>query len=187
MYDAHDDLHQLFGKSVVIYNKRPVFIFEINHEERSFLSLDMVSREFIRSDFESELFSTEPLKLGNVNFNGEVVILSRAPRRQYTQGLSQRNASLNYIGPQNFGELAVSAPEVADTLMGVFPSTKEAVRQLDNGAHSVAVSRNCFFMQRGVMVIGTNRAGTYNQDGEISLRKGMEHATNCLKGVRYEG
>lgn len=182
MYDRHDNLQHLFQDSLVMYKGRPVFVIRVGEDHNTgFLGIDVGLRTLIKGDINDPSFNTKDLKLGNVNLPTAVAAITRKPMRQYQQGLTDRNTIITYYGPRDFN-LHLNSYELYNTVMGIFPSVGEACERIEEGAHSVAISRNLFIYKdlrvfEGEVVIG------HIKNKELELKKDKGFYKYCLKGV----
>jgi hypothetical protein len=153
--------------TVVLYDGKPVYIREVGAlrdaaegkngdiyrvyiKELPIKSGD--DRDYERKFISSKKFDLAPFPMGFMNHEGKAVYLSRAPRRQQKQGLSEQTLSCYNVGEAAAGNVLrfanlTSNQAFVDCVMNKYPTVQEATRMVEQGADSAAFSR-CFAIAR---------------------------------------
>lgn len=164
-YESVNDANMRLSGTIVLYDGKPVFIREVGAIGEGEGKNGDIYRVYInelpikrgaqteRKFISSKKFDLAPFPMGFMNTEaGKAVYLSRAPRRQQKQGLSEATLSQYAVGDLTgarvvrFADLTNSQPFV-DCINGKYPSVAEATQLVKDGADSVAFSR-CFAIAR---------------------------------------
>jgi hypothetical protein len=165
-YESVNDANMRLGNTIVLYDGKPVYIREVGALGEGEGANGDIYRVYIknlpisptdrgayeRKFISSKKFDLAPFPMGFMNLNEHAVYLSRAPKKQQKQGLSEGTLSAVTVGDPlgqqriRFADL-LNKKEFADCISGNYPNVREATRLIEAGAQSVAFSR-CFAMAR---------------------------------------
>jgi len=157
-YETAEEIRARLEGSVVMYDGSPVYIAKVDD------AIDDIARVWIsdlpyvggakttRKFLSSKKFDLAPFKMGYFNYEGRAIFASRAPIRQYKQGLTSGTLTLQNTQGKG-GEVGVSfARAIAnqgfvDMIHNKYPDFKTAGDLLgDKNTSSVAVSRTFAFV-----------------------------------------
>lgn len=186
------DAQQHLQHSVVMYDKRPVWVNEIFDVDgdmvASITNIPTLRNAYNVSIFDP-LFCPREVRLGYTNTTGgHAVFLSRVPSRQYKQGICRNNTHIpntpEGLRVTTFEHLTRMA-SWSDALRGIYPTFAEAVSLLKNGEgiRSVAFHRD---YAAGLDDLGFVRlyhkgeACAFGEDGVFRLPKQFEYLTEEL-------
>lgn len=159
-YETAEEVQIRLQGTIVLYDGSPVYISRVNIPEAGdddkiarvwFYPLPLVgggneTRKFLSS----RKFDLAPFKMGYMNRGGQAYFLSRAPLRQYQQGLNAKVLIIQTIKGQkaDFGyDNCIRDRGFVDMVAGKYPSFKDAGDMLGNHeTSSVAVSRMFAFV-----------------------------------------
>lgn len=147
---------------------------------------------FLRKQVDFDGYKPINDRLGYVNFAGQAVYITRTTVRQYKVGLTARNISIGEgLIRDRLWETAVrelqgmKAKQYVDTFQGRFPTLKDALKQLTNGATAVAFDRQ--------FCVGNNMRVAYKdeyvgkvKDGQIIWNNGREHLELAISKGQYK-
>lgn len=159
-YETMEEVTTRLKDSVVMYDGKPVYITRVSFPEPDEPE-DKISRVFFRElpynnnkeqrkFLSSKKFELATPRLGYFNSYGQAVFVSRAPVRQYQQGLTKKTASLYDCHGKPLRDMdflgMVKAQGFVDMINGKYPSFQEAgdmIGDMDNS--SVALSTSFAF------------------------------------------
>lgn len=134
-----DDLRTILQGTVVIYKDEVVLVKEI--VDPTIITIyHYESKKHIQVEVDSPNFNYNPFHLGFVNTNKGVYYITRAPLRQYRQGLCHENMQIKVvqgIDPVEGNEWANNFRSLRDgkalniLYKGIYPSLEEAKNMLD--------------------------------------------------------
>ena len=161
-YESVNDANMRLSGTIVLYDGKPVYIREVGALAEGEGKNGDIYRVYIkelpikpndrgayeRKFISSKKFDLAPFPMGFMNTaSGKAVYLSRAPRRQQKQGLSEATLSQYVVGDLSgqgrlvrFADLT-SSQQFVDCINGKYPSVAEATKMVAEGADSVAFSR----------------------------------------------
>lgn len=191
-----EDLQQMFDKSLCIFKNKPYYITRVGEGNTLALNLLTQREELIAIDQTNCSAPTQ--RLGYVNVHGGVVYCSRIPVRRYKVGLSKENFVANHAAfcEYEHGTMAAVAQvsnlrgiELADCLMGRYPSLESAVERLKQGfVSAVAFDRQFAVCRQMQVYYKNNRVGKAKlKAGELVIEFGgaFKHLSILLDG-NYE-
>jgi hypothetical protein len=146
--DVNDASQHLLG-TVVLYDGNPVVVMGIRNDTDGFQA-DLVPCYPRGSDiFSVSLWDpkikTRNFNLGYVNFQSRTVFLTRNPRRQYQQGLSDNNVVVST--GDRFSHIRTNKNFV-DAMQGKYPSISDCVKRIQDG-NCVGIAFNTEFALSG--------------------------------------
>lgn len=136
-----DDAKQLFHRTLVRHNNRPVVIREVVGRKGNFAAnlLDLSSLNMVEPvPLLDKGFDFTPVSLGYVNEGLDTFYVCRQPKRAYKVGLSAENISVNGIRNTNSSVnsyeniLCLNSKGLAATIQKQYPSMNEALDKLVN-------------------------------------------------------
>lgn len=154
-YETLEEIKMRLESSVVLYDGAPVYITRVAAPEAD--DKKEISRVFfrelpyepdgrdIRKFLSSRKFDLNIPNLGYINHRGRALYLTRAPVRQYSQGLCNKNTTVMELGGRrsewSFNDI-IRGDGLANLLKGSYPSFKEAGEILNEKTQSVAISKS---------------------------------------------
>jgi hypothetical protein len=132
--DVNDASQHLLG-TVVLYDGNPVVVMgiinDINGFEVQLVPCHPRGSDQFRVSLWDPKIKTRNFNLGYVNFqNPGAVFLTRNPRRQYQQGLSDNNVVVST--GDRFNSVRNSKAFV-NAMRGIYPSINDCIKRLQNG------------------------------------------------------
>jgi hypothetical protein len=133
--DVNDASQHLLG-TVVLYDGNPVVVMgiinDINGFEAQLVPCHPRGSDQFRVSLWDPKIKTRNFNLGYVNFGKSpgAVFLTRQPRRQYQQGLSDNNVVVST--GDRFSHIRTSKNFV-DAMRGIYPSINDCIKRLQNG------------------------------------------------------
>jgi hypothetical protein len=191
------DIQQMYGKSIVFYQNKPVYVEAVG-DNGEMVMTNLITQRGEMAKFSSKEFTAPMRRLGMVNVKGSVMYTSRTPVRRFKVGICAENIRVEPVEgvdyPAGRAEtkhhvMGLCLPELGDTLFGKYPTFKQALTHVENMGGAVAFDRQ-FAIARGrkicykSKVVGKIPAGKSNIK-DIQFDKGYEHLTMALKG-EYE-
>lgn len=158
-YETTEEVRFRLENTVVMYDKKPVYITRVNMPEGDEKEIARVyfkelpvkpGAPEVRKFLSSRNFDLAPFKMGYFNHKKKAYFVSRNPVRQNQQGLSQGTAHFKDVyGKQaqdmNYATM-VSSEGFIDMVNNKYPDFKQAVNMLeDKDNSSVALSTSFAF------------------------------------------
>lgn len=164
-YESVEEANMRLSGTVVKYDGEPVYISRVTEANPGDPKGDVFrvyarplpvgravedENEF-RKFISSKRFDLSTIKTGFMNKDGTTYFLSRAPARQYKQGLSGNSLNVvNFFSPHAKGyhfDALLKTREFAECLRGEYPTFREALRAVQDGdAEARAFSRSFAFV-----------------------------------------
>lgn len=193
-----DDLRQMYENSLVIYKNKPVFIKKVENTF-TFHVFDLtIQRNVVVKIEEYDEFKAPGRHLGFVNAGQYVVYISRKPVRRYRVGLSADSfvatAPEGHTGILGHHLLSavyqMTAPELADTVFGRYPTITECFQGVRNGVYTIVAFDRQFAMdKKGNIYYKTKKVGSVKVEPksvyDITFTDGNEHLITLLD-TNYE-
>ncbi len=180
------DLRTFFQGSLAIHKGKPRKVISIG-ENRAFKLLDLLTQKTVIDEEGIKHINPPLLRLGMVNIEGEVVFMSRLPVRKMHIGLNSQNTTVQALRqeeyPQGFPALYKKAleftsPGIAETMLGKFPSFREALKQTREFGGACAFDRQFAVNKYGDIYYKTNVVGcikkSYSSVKKIEFKHGYE-------------
>lgn len=164
---GYEDIVQLYGKSVVMYKGKPVYIEAVGGNG-AVLYHDLRTQRSHQTMFSLKDFKSPAKRLGFVNVKGSVIYAMRMPVRRFKVGLSRENTHFNYVpgAPYPVGEhetieyvSRLRGVELADSLDGKYPTLKECTDHLREFKGAMAFDRQFAVDDRGSIFYRTTKVG----------------------------
>jgi len=160
------DLRTFYQGCVVMIDGQPSLVTRIN-EDRKVQYKNLTTQLMGVILYDENRIKSPNARLGMVNINGVAVYLMRRTIRRYMMGLSQENTiaqSLKHVDYRNVGLNPdmlgnVATAEVAATLLGKFPSFKEALAQVKTFGGVVAFDRQFAINEQRIIYYKNNPVG----------------------------
>lgn len=124
------DLGMRLKDSVVMFNKRPVYVDVI--EGTTLGVQDLLSGEQIAVNLPHDSLDIRPVPLGYINTERGTYYAARVPVRRYKQGLNTSNLRLHNNGSVRISSLLTSKA-LGRCIMGSYPSFSVALRNALEG------------------------------------------------------
>lgn len=184
---SHQDLRQMFDKSIVTYDTHPIFIHHVNDDKSVDVS-SLGNNKEARLHLSDEKFDFTPVSLGYVNVQGSCFYLTRVPRRQWKQGLHHDNVEIKYHEagyPEDRRWMSaynrikeLSCKPLYNTIKNIYPTLEEAVNLLQED-REVAFDRQ-FAINKDFIIFYKAQAVGYYNDGEIVFNANKEFLRKAL-------
>lgn len=167
-YETQEEVRLRLEGSVVLYKEKPVYITRCSFPEEEDKKGEIARVYFMplpygkrlkkgerqpgetRKFLSSKNFDLAPFRMGYFNYKGRAYFASRAPVRQYKQGLTGKTCSIKGIKGRpaddiNF-DMMIKTDGFADMVAGNYPTFAEIGELLgDEEQSSVAISRSFAF------------------------------------------
>lgn len=183
-----DDLTTILHNTVIRYRKKPVFVKEVDGRELWLTSLENPKEKANPVSLSDLEIDFTPVPLGFVNFNKYAYYITRVPSRQYKQGLSTGNIAIEAVEENHdtiFGIQTlqnVCNKSLAACILGRYPCLEQAIKDVVEGAKSVAFSRQFAIDEHFDLLFKTERVGSVNgETGEVWFKRTKQH----IKDVFY--
>lgn len=179
------DLRQAYLHTVCLWNGVPVYVVGIA-TNRAFQIKDLKTNKTTIEEFDHTKLKSPLGRLGMVNRNGAAYYLVRSTARVYQMGINSNNVVVEHIpntpydrfglNRQTMTETCLS--EVADTLMGIYPSFNNALEAVKTFGGIVAFDRQ--------FAIDENRALWYKNHRVGSIPRGAASSDDVVFSNRYK-
>lgn len=211
-YETLEEAEMRLNGTVVLYDGEPVYVNRIataapgDPKQDIFrvyarpLPLDKKEEgkgEEFRKFISSKKFDLSTFKMGFMNRNGKIYYCSRAPKRQYKQGISTNTLVCDPVDKNDFEYHQKGSPRLthliyeqcfADMVRGIYPSFEEAMKLLlEEETNAVAFCRE-YALSKDKDLDGliylyhkTNKVG-FILNEQVNLAKKMR----CLKETLVE-
>lgn len=183
------DLRQMFDNTVVMYNKWPVFIKNINDRDEVVVKSLSTGKNRILS-FDDDRFDFTPVSLGLVNCEGSCIHVARTPIRRWKQGFSFDHAKITELDGVRFGMKAGQAltsygKELVNTIKKNYPTYNEALELAFSGAEAVAFNNDFAVNKEGFLFYKYKKVGLIDEDnGNIVLMRGKAYLKVLLEKLK---
>lgn len=181
------DLSQKIEDSIVLLDGKPIYCYQVGGD-MSVYYYDMYSGNEKMVPF-SEKITAPTARLGMVNIHGSVVYTSRMPMRRMRLGIGRESLSCEklkvHYPDRSFDQHQyylnkLIRPELADTLLGKFPSFQEACIAVRQEKGAVAFDRQFCVDSDGYVHYKTKKVGLVNK-GKIVFATQYPHLYQLLK------
>lgn len=192
------DLSQMLTDSVCMYKNKPYYILGIGRDYMA-RAFDILAQREVLIACDETTFTAPTTRLGFVNVKGYAVYASRIPIRRYKVGLSAENTKFAFLDYpyKDAAKLSIylgdlQRVELADCIMGRYPTIEEAFKRFDQGANSsrlVAFDKQFAIDYRGYIFYKERAVGRVAQVptsvADIIFDPDFTHLTTLL-GKKYE-
>lgn len=141
-----DDLRMIFDDSLIIYKKEPVMVKTVI--DRSLFLKDIIrKKELGLVPITDNNLDFTPVKLGFCNEGRDAFYVTRAPLRQYKQGLCRGNLNIHRLHDEydkvGMDKLSkMNSEGLVNCILGRYPNLNEAIELItENKMNSVAFNR----------------------------------------------
>lgn len=191
------DLITYFKNTVCMINGRPAYVIRIS-EDREFYYKDLLSNENKIMEFDPKKIKGPDSRLGMVNLNGVAYYMQRRPVRRYQMGITKENTVIHGLAGVDYRNAGINnevlnridSSEVANALMGDYPSFADALERVKTFGGVVAFDRQ--------FAIDENRRIYYKKDvvgsvprmvtsaEHIRFSEGYEYLSCVVNGITHE-
>lgn len=138
-YTTVQDARQHLHNTIILFDSKPAHVIDIHTNDTGGLEavLDLMAGESVNVSLWDTRIQTRNFPLGYVNLAPGAVYLTRIPRRQYQQGLSDNNVIAS--NGDNFRRIARSKG-FRDAMAGKYPTVAEClelIKSKESAAFSV--------------------------------------------------
>ena len=191
------DLTTYFKNTVAMVKGRPWHILQISRD-KTLQGKDLLTGEVKAVAYDPRVVTGPTTRLGMVNINGVAYYLKRRPVRRYQVGISAENTRPYILDGVNYNNAAVDnrvlnnvhSIEVANTLIGKFPSFQEALISVKQFGGVVAFDRQFAIDEERNIYFKTKRVGRLprmvSNPDHIVFNKGYEYLSCIVTEVTYE-
>jgi hypothetical protein len=200
-YETLEEAEMRLSGTLVMYDEEPVYITGVGPAAPGDPKPDVFrvyavplpaavldrgeNKKEFRRFISSNKFDLRTIRMGFVNLPDELIYCSRAPAKQYKQGIC--NATLNCTGVTGRGgkrlSNLVSRQEFVDAIKGRYPSFEKAYHDILEGEQDACAFSRDFGIVGDIELDGllylyykTEKVG-FVMDGKVNLSAG----TSCLK------
>ena len=169
-----EDLRTMFADTLCMYNNKPYYIDNINgHYYAECKNLLTQRDESILCD--EKTFAAPIRRVGFVNVRKSVVYVERNPVRKYKAGLCRANVSFHNVPgvdyPYGAGDAvrtlySLKIIEIADAIMGKYPTIEECITSFDNGTAAMAFDHQFALSAEGNVFYKENKVGKFKNDAK---------------------
>lgn len=157
------DLNMMLARTVVMFNKWPVFISEIL-KDRQAVCFSLATSKQKKVSIDNPCFDFTPVPLGFVNSETTAVYVSRRGVRRMKQGLSRENILITQIGNKiddetlYFSVKDLTTKYLVPTIKEIYPSLDQCLEAVSTDANiqafhkSFAVNKNFILIYKGKQV-----------------------------------
>lgn len=193
MYElaSADDLVQIFADTVVLYQKKPVYVNRVGADRTlRIYSLEDMKTKLGDVDVENEELDFTPVPLGFCNHDKDAFYVQRLPKRQYKQGLCKANMVVSAITGNASREGANSivtakVRSLAHCIEGRYPSIASAISSIvEGGCRSVAFCRTFALDENLFVYYKSDKVGVMNEDTQkVSFLRNMKHLQEVFRAA----
>lgn len=182
------DLQQIFNETILLYEKNPVFVRSVG--EDGLLNLEVFGTQKRISRPATDVnFDFTPIPLGMCNCDKKAVFLSRAPKRQFKQGLSVQSLIITPLDGYRKGNEAEyiwdrgAHGTIISMVKGVYPTITEAIKAIEeNVSETVAFHRYFAINGESEVFFKGKRVGMYDQKKkDFIFNKSKEYLSEVLE------
>lgn len=189
-----EDLRRDFVGCVVMFGNKPVHILSVARDG-TVSYRDMFSQREAHAPFTIKDFCKPVPRVGFVNILNSVMYISREPVRKYFMGVNPQNVTCKAILGLDYPSgaqatkaraAALGIPEVADAIMGKYPSLADACKKVKKFGGACAFDKqfcitaesNIFYKGDKVGVCPLNAKGS----ADIQWNEGKQYLSILLDG-----
>lgn len=186
MYSAHD-VSMYLDHTVCTWKGSPVLVYAgPGGDNKTVAAIHLISRKEEDVDYTKDDFDYSAAPLGYVNWKKEAVYLERMPVRKTKQGIHPENTVACRInGEPVYSDAIMQSTELGKTIIGEYPSEKEALSKLNDGAaSSVAIDRHIAIQKEGQtynLYYRNNLVGSKKYNEVNFLLKTAQHSSFMKK------
>lgn len=193
----HGDLVTYFKNTVCMIDGVPSYVVRIS-DDNKFYYKNLITNEAGYIDFDPKRVRSPDARLGMVNMAGVAYYLQRRPVRRYQMGLTKENTVVGAIegvdyrnaGLGNEALARIDCSEVADALVGNYPSFAEALERVKTFGGVVAFDRQFAIDEARYIYYRKNRVGRVprmvTSPEHITFDEGYEYLSCVVNGISYE-
>ena len=182
-----DDIEYIRGRlvdTIVRYGDEPVMIDAISPSRGRFMVTCTYLKDDVQEVYPLSQFNLESAPLGYINAHGEANYCVRKPmRHDWRQGI--RAANLTFVSGDDTDhskEVDLPLRPLRDTIVGEYPSFKEAQRRLkEDGDNLVAFSRDFALGKDKTIHYKGSKVGSY--EGAINLYERFKYLIEYVTEV----
>jgi len=191
------DLQMMFLSTLIRYKELPVLVENIFQDKKNKVMkielYHLTSNEYSIVDFNEKEFNFKPIRLGYVNHRGFAVYIYRQPYRKFKQGLHKEcliyveSEMLSLLNDQVVRRnqsvddvLSLWTNDLCNTIISIYPSLKEAIIKLNDGALEVAFDRQFAICNQNYIRYKGKIVGTYQKD-HIEFKQGFEFLKDAIR------
>lgn len=187
-----EDLVAIFSETVVLYQKKPVFISSVNADKCfNTYSLENMKEKVGVLSVTDKDFDFLPVPLGFCNHNKDALFLQRIPKRQYKQGLCKTNLKVNTITDDADGDgikqlQGIKVRSLSHCIGGLYPTLENAISLIvKEGYRSVAFARKLAIDTDLALFYTDYKVGMVDETtGKFSINRTMKHLERVVH-ARY--
>lgn len=177
--------------NVVMYKGKPVFVMNVN-DDGNVMFMDLETQTIKNAEFDTVNFRSPNMRLGFINVAGGSVYTFRNPIRKFYYGYSKYNveyvtlAATYPAGKRETHAMAMClhSKEMYQTLVGFYPTLKEAIKQCQASKGSCAFDRQFAVADGGFVFYKTRKVGKWDANTrkteDIVWNEGFEHLNILL-------
>lgn len=194
---ALGDLITYFKNTVCMINGRPAYVIRIS-DDKEFFYKDLLSNENRVMEFNPKKIKAPDARLGMININGVAYYMQRRPVRRYQMGITKENCVIHGLdgvdyrnaGLNNEALNRIDSSEVANALMGDYPSFADALERVKTFGGVVAFDRqfaideNRRIYYKKAVVGKVPRMVTSAE--HIQFTEGFEYLSCVVNGITHE-
>jgi len=191
------DLQMMFLNTLIRYKGLPVLVENIIQEKKTkevkVELYHLTTNEFSLITFNEEEFNFKPVRLGYINHRGFAIYIYRQPYRKFKQGLNREcmvyvDSEMLYLDGNHQLRRNQSVDDVfalwvnslCNTIDSKYPSLKEAIIKIKDGAMEVAFDRQFAICHQNYIRYKGKIVGAYQKD-HIEFKPGFEFLKNALR------
>lgn len=173
-----EDLSQKIKSSIILYQGKPIFVTDVSPEMYvHFYDLATLEPNGVKW---SQAFSAPTSRLGMVNVHGSVIYASRMPERRMKLGIGKENIKFErlkvHYPDRSFDHTLyhltkLIRQELADTLIGNYPSFKQACTYARQERGAYAFDRQFAVDSDGFIHYKTDKVGLVHKGKVVFAKK----------------
>ncbi len=182
-----DDLNMMLARTVVLYNKWPVFLHEVVKGRLALCSSLATQKEKL-VPIDDPLFDFTPVPLGFVNSETTAAYTARRGVRKMKQGLSRDNLQVTQIGKTPEDEALyhsirdLNTKYLVPTIKENYPTLKECLEAVSTDAKIKAFHKNFAVAQNFVLLYKDKTVGLVDSDnGKLVFRADKTYLKTLLE------
>lgn len=189
------DMQKMYSDSLCRYKNEITYILGVE-EDKKLEILDLKTQKISIAPPNDKLFDFSPIRIGYVNYRGVAHYIVRNPIRQFKCGTASSNSKIfdnpfkiktnsqfQRVRSAQSNLLGFSIPEVADAVLGKYPSINEIVKKMaeDNTIISFAFDKQFAIDVDFDIYYRNKKVGFYSIiDKQIVFLPQYEYLTRCL-------
>lgn len=178
------DLERMYFRTTVLYKGVPIYVEEIP-SRHDMVGVNLSSGKRLNFKFKHGDLLPPDGHVGFVNYRGYAVYVKRCPRRIYHVGLASGNIT-SVVVPAAIGvrvseSTILRTKNIADSMIGIYPTLEEALEQLERGDVNAVAFNKQFAITKGKSIYyKTSRVGVY-KNNKIVFQQGKEFLNNFFR------